>query len=96
MRLELKIKDIYCLLEINQSHRLKPYIEFNTEIRIEAEKIGYKDGKAMYKLMENAVYGKTMGKLENKIYVKFVSNQKDYFKWTLKPNYLLHKIFDND
>ena len=73
---------MYCVLELNQLHKLKSYIEFNAKIRIEAEKNGDKDGKAMYKLMENTVYGKTMGKLKNKIYVKLVSNQKCYFKWT--------------
>ena len=32
--------------------------------RIEGEKNDDKDGKALYKLMNNAVYDKTMGKLE--------------------------------
>ena len=30
--------------------------------KIEGEKYGNKDGKALYKLMVNAVYGKTMQK----------------------------------
>ena len=30
--------------------------------------------------MNNDVYGKTMGKLRNKIDVKLVSNKKDYLK----------------
>ena len=64
--------------------------------RIEAEKNGDKDGKALYKLMNNAVYGKTMENLRNRIDVKLVSNKKDYLKWTSKPSYISHKIFDND
>ena len=63
---------------------------------IEAEENGDKDGKVMYKLMNNGVYGKTVEKLTNRIDVKFVSNKKDYLKRTLKPNYMSHKIFDND
>ena len=63
---------------------------------IEAEENGDKDGKVMYKLMNNGVYEKTMEKLTNRIDVKFVSNKKDYLKRTLKPNYMSHKIFDND
>ena len=46
--------------------------------------------------MNNAVYGKTMENLRNRINVKLVSNKKDYLKWTSKPSYMSHKIFDND
>ena len=37
-----------------------------------------------------------MGKLRNRVDVKLVSNQKDYLKWTSKPSYMSHKIFEND
>ena len=56
LRLGLKLKNVYCILEFNQSQWLKPDIEFITHKRIEAEKNGNKDGKALYKLMNNAVY----------------------------------------
>ena len=46
--------------------------------------------------MNNAVYGKTMENLRNRIDVKLVSNKKDYLKWTSKPSYMSHKIFYND
>ena len=42
--------------------------------RIEAVKTGSKDGKALHKLIENAVYGKTMESLRSRIDVKVVSN----------------------
>ena len=37
-----------------------------------------------------------MENLRNRIDVKLVSNKKDYLKWTSKPSYMSHKIFDND
>ena len=46
--------------------------------------------------MNNAVHGKTMGNLRNKIDVKLVSNGKDYLKCTSKPSYMSHKIFQNN
>ena len=39
---------------------------------------GYKDGKALYTLMKNAIYCKTMKNLKKRIDLKLVSNQKDY------------------
>ena len=55
-----------------------------------------KDGKALYKLMNNAVFGKTMKNLRNRIDIKLVSNKKDYLKCTSKRNYVSLKICDND
>ena len=34
--------------------------------------------------------------VRNRIYIKLVSNKNDYLKWTSKPSYMPHKIFDND
>ena len=46
--------------------------------------------------MNNAVYGKAMENIRNRIDVKLVSNKKDYLKLTSKPSYMSRKIFDND
>ena len=43
--------------------------------------------------MNNAMYSKTMEKLRNRVDVILVSNN---LKWTLKPSYMSHKLFDND
>ena len=64
--------------------------------RIEAEKINDKDGKGLHKLMSNAVYGKTMESLRNRIDVKLVNNKKGYLKCTSKTGFMSHKIFDNN
>ena len=61
------------------------------------KKNGDKDGKVLYKFMNNAIYGgKKMENLRNRIHVELVSNKKDYLKWTSEPSYMSHKIFDND
>ena len=68
------------MLEFNQSQWLKSYVKFQTQRRIEAEKTIDKDGKALYKLTNNAVYGKTMENVRNRIDITLVSNEKDYLK----------------
>ena len=55
LRLGLKVKIIGCVLEF----RLKSYVKFNTEKKIRSRKNGNKNGKALYKLMNNIVCGET-------------------------------------
>ena len=59
-------------------------------------KNGDKDGKALHKVMNNVVHGKTMKNLRNRINVRLVNAQKDYVKWTLKRSYMLHNVLDNN
>ena len=96
LRPGLNLKKIHRVLEFNQTQWLKPYIEFNTQKRIEAEKNEDKDRKALHKLMNNAIYDKKMENLRNRIDVKLVNKEKDYLKCTLKPSYMSHKIFGNN
>ena len=79
LRLGLKLKKIHR----NQSQWLKPYLKF-----------GDKGGKELYKLMNNAIYGKSVENLRNRINVKLVNNEKGYLKCTSKPSYISRKIFD--
>ena len=87
---------MHCVLEFNQSWWLKPYIKFNTQKRMEAEKINDRHGDALYKLMNNDIHGKAMENLRNRIDVKPLNNKKDYLKCTSKPSYMSHKKFDNN
>ena len=47
-----------------------------------------KDGKALYKLMNNAVHGKIFENLRNRIDVRVISNKTVYLKCTSKPSYM--------
>ena len=72
-----KLKKVHRISEFNQSQWLKPYVEFNTQKGKEAKRNGDKDRKMLYMLMNNAVYGKTMEDLRNRIDVRPVSNEND-------------------
>ena len=50
----LKLKKINCVLELNLSQWLKPFVKINTQQLIEAEKNEHKDGKELYKLTNSA------------------------------------------
>ena len=76
LRLGLKHQKIRRVLEFNQLQWLKPYVEFNTQKRIEAGKNEDKDGKTLHKLMNKAVHGIMMKKSRNKIDLRLTSNKK--------------------
>ena len=72
---------------------MKKYIDFNTEKRKNAANDFEKD---FFKLMINSVYGKTMENLRKRINVRFVNNKKDFLKYTSKPTYVTHKLFNKN
>ena len=51
---------------------------------MEVEKNRDKDGKLLYKLMNNAIYGKIMENIRNRIYVKLINSKKRLFKMYIK------------
>ena len=67
---------------------MKLYIQFITQKRMEAEINNDKDVKALYKLVNNAIYIKTMENLRSRINIKLVNNRKDCLKYTSKPSYM--------
>ena len=81
----LILKKVHRILEFKQSAWMKPYIDFNTQKRKEATN---KADKNQLKLLDNAVYGKTMENYEKKKQNKDNKNEKDLKKHTAKPTYI--------
>ena len=52
--------------------------------------------KAFFKLMINSVDGKAMENLRKRINVRFVNNKKDFLKYTSRPTYVNHKLFNKN
>ena len=55
-----------------------------------------KDGKMLYKLLNDVLYGKRMESLRSRIDIKLGKNEKGYLKCTSKPSHMSQKIFDNN
>ena len=72
---------------------MKTYIDFNTEKRKNTTNDFDKD---FFKLMINSIYGKTIENLRKRINVRLVNNAKDFLKYTSRPTYVTHKLFDKD
>ena len=72
---------------------MKKYIDFNPKKGKNTTNDFEKD---FFKLMINSVYGKTMENLRKRINVRFVNNEQDFLKYTSKPTYVTHKLFDKD
>ena len=67
---------------------MKSYIDFNTERRKEATN---EADKNLFKLLNNAVYGKTMENMRKRIKIRITTNEKDFLKYASRPTYISHK-----
>ena len=86
----LVLERIHRAIEFRQSAWMKEYINFNTKLRTEAKNDFEKD---FYKLMNNAVFGKTMENIRKHRDIKLVNNEEAYLKAVMKPNFKSGTLF---
>ena len=89
----LILKKVPRVIPFNQKAWLKPYIDLNTELRKEA-KNGFE--KDFFKLMNNAVFGKTMENIRNHRDIKLVTRYKRTNQLASEPNYHTPKHFSEN
>ena len=89
----LKLKKVHKVLQFDQKPWLKPYIEMNTKLRMEAENDFEKD---FFKLMNNAVFGKPMENIRKHMDIKLVTTDKRRNELVSEPNYHAIKCFSEN
>ena len=89
----LKFKKVHRIIEFNQIAWLKSYIDMNTELRELAKDDFEKDP---FKLMNNAVFGKTMENIRKHRNIKLVTTDKKRRKLVSEPNYHMINYISED
>ena len=93
LKLGMKLKKIHRGIKFVESEWMKPYIDMNTKLRAKAKNNFEKD---FYKLMNNAVFGKTMENIRNRKDVKLVNSVEKLRKLIAMPNFVNRKIFSEN
>ena len=85
MKLGVKITKIYKILTFDEKPFLKDYIDLNTNLRKKAKNDLEKD---LFKLMNNAIFGKSMENVLNRSNIKLINNNPEkLLKLIKQPNF---------
>ena len=86
----LILKKVHRVVRFNQKAWLKPYIDMNTELRQKAKNNFEID---FFKLMNNAVFGKTMENVKKHRNIKLVTTERRRNYLVSEPNYITTNFF---
>ena len=89
----MKLRKVHRIIEFEQEAWLKEYIDVNTELR---KKATNDFEKYFFKLMNNAVFGKTMENVRKHRDIKLVKAVKKRNKLVSEPNFHTRKLIDNN
>ena len=89
----LILEKIHQAIEFDQSAWMKPYINFNTELRTKATNDFEKD---FFKLMNNTVFRKMMENIRKHRNIKLVMNRESYLHTVMKPNFKSGVLFSEN
>lgn len=89
----LVLKKINRILKFKQSAWLKPYIDYNTKLRAAAQNDFEKD---LYKMYNNAVFGKTMENIRNRLNMRIVCDARQLEKLIAKPEFVDRTIYSEN
>ena len=83
------MKKVHRVIKFNQKDWLEPYIDMNTKLRRRATNNFEKD---FFKLMNNAVFGKTMKNIKEFRDIKLATTQRRTNYLISEPNYYTAKF----
>jgi len=89
----MKLTHIHRIISFQQKAWLKDYIDINTQLRKKAKTDFEKD---LYKLLNNAVFGKTMESVRNRIEYEIVQTPKRARSITQSPKFKAFKIINDE
>ena len=84
------LKKVHRVIQFNQEAWLKPYFDMNTDLRKQAKSDFERD---FFKLMNNAIFGKTMKNVRKHRDIKLVTADKRRNLLVSEPNYHTTKWF---